>query len=118
MRDLIWTDATLELLFEQLVKRFGKFSTWKNETTPGGANDLRYAKFCKQFAEIVGIQSLDATSTMFRIATTATIHGKGPHDRAIAAALKAGFTTASDLSSSRPRRPSPYLKTLAPLLAA
>jgi hypothetical protein len=62
MRTIIWTKAAYELLYEQLVAKFGPHKSWATQSPEG------YKKFCKTFAELVGANSGDAVSHQIQYA--------------------------------------------------
>jgi hypothetical protein len=42
-REMIWTKTASELLYEQLVQRFGPYKTWRGQMPP---NRDEFERFC------------------------------------------------------------------------
>jgi hypothetical protein len=98
-----WTKAARELLFEELVKRFGKHSEWEFHTKPGHGLDRSFDNFCKTMSDVVGADGPDAVK--IQIAFGLPITGKstwkqghaGTAILCLAAAIEAGFISSTDV---------------------
>jgi hypothetical protein len=74
-RIVIWTEAARRLLYDQLVKRFGKLDSWPSQAGP--TDRSAFTKFCNDFAKLVNAESGDAVK--HQIAHAVGIHGDGTH---------------------------------------
>jgi hypothetical protein len=89
----IWTTVAYQLLYEQLVCRFGPHKDWASTHPPG------YWEFCAVFAELVGANSAQAVSHQIQFALgvrgDSEHHWKSGHARNailnMSAAFWAGF---------------------------
>jgi len=69
----IWTAAAHNLLYQELVKRFGKLPEWETNNRPGRGLDFEYDLFCESFAKIVGADSGDAVRQQIAFARQETL---------------------------------------------
>ena len=69
----IWTAAAHNLLYQELVKRFGKLPEWTTNNRPGRGLDLEYDLFCESFAKIIGADSGDAVKQQIAFARQETL---------------------------------------------
>ena len=63
MKDRIWTNASRQLLYESLVRKFGPHANWATRHSPYGRKDPRYPSFrafLEAFNVIVGAKSWKA----------------------------------------------------------
>src|SRR6266511_1559270 len=73
-RETIWTKAAYELLYKQLVQRFGPHKDWPGQTP---AKRKEFEQFCAIFAEVVGAKSARAVKIQIRFADR--INGHNEH---------------------------------------
>jgi hypothetical protein len=118
-RETIWTEAAYELLYEQLVRRFGPYKTWLGQRP---ANRDEFEQFCATFAEVVGAKSAEAVKMQIRFAVG--IDGPNEHRWRqgqartailnMAAAFHAGFIDNSHFPdlTARSSAPAPSLEML------
>src|SRR5262245_31643659 len=98
MNPPIWTGEARRLLYQQLTRQFGPYSTWAKVCSPGNGNDQAFGEFIEAFAKLIGAQSGRAVNHQIRFALphngqSTWING-GQVQTAIlnkAAALEAGF---------------------------
>ena len=57
MTPTIWSRTARDLLFEELVKQFGPYKTWKRAEYPSKAKQKEFVKFCVDIAALVGAKS-------------------------------------------------------------
>jgi hypothetical protein len=105
-KQVIWTAAARQLLFERLVAEFGPYSVWAGSGSPGRGLDKRYREFLEAFAIVTNANSADAVQhqIMFAVPVRGRAHWSGGHQRSavmnLAAALSAGFIVQADLPDS------------------
>jgi hypothetical protein len=100
VKQIIWTEAAHNFLYEGLVREFGQFHTW------GGYipnNHAHYKSFLEAVCVAVGCSSAEAVSHQIRFACpiSGPVLAQGGHRRNyilnLAAALRAGFIRDQDL---------------------
>jgi hypothetical protein len=83
MTPTIWSRTARDLLFEELVKQFGPYKTWKRAEYPSKAKQKEFVKFCVDIAVLVGAKSWRAVTHQIKFAvgvqsqngcTTGTLH--------------------------------------------
>jgi hypothetical protein len=101
----IWTDARRQMLFEELVERFGPYSQWEKGCKPGRGLDPAFDEFVATFAKLVGSGPLGVemqieiaggpcgSNKFYREA-----HNRKTHHEVAFFALRAGFIAAEQLS--------------------
>jgi hypothetical protein len=98
-----WTAAARQLLYEQLVSRFGPHGEWEARERPGRGHDESYEQFCNSFAQLIGAESARAVKHQISFAIPIQRGGirrwKQGHARSailnLAAAFEAGFVGAN-----------------------
>jgi hypothetical protein len=110
MSEVIWTNSALDLLFEQVTKRFGPYSAWVRPNNPHHVEDdvteLEFRKFLDAFANVVDAKSGDAVGMILMIAAKPKLsfkHGRG--EDILAAALRARFITVENVNITTERTP-------------
>lgn len=99
----IWTSTARDLLFQQLVDRFGPYSEWALDHSPGRGLEDEFENFLIVFAELIGASSPLAVEMQIAFATPVTNRAewRQGHVQAailnIAAALNAGFISNKEL---------------------
>jgi hypothetical protein len=102
-REKIWTKEARELLFSQLVDRFGPHASWEKHHSPGHGREGEFDTFCSAMAELVGAKSADAVKHQIAWGSPVTGRSRWNQSHAcnailnLAAALQFGFIKYSDL---------------------
>jgi len=121
----IWSRACLDLLFELVKKKFGAYSEWAGECVPGDDDtvdghrtNIEYAIFCRDFAKLVGAESVNAVGMkIVRFTLNKNLHGNASVAMATASALECGFLKTSEAWVGNPySRPSWYSTEMDSLL--
>jgi hypothetical protein len=92
----IWTPATTDMLFEQIVKRYGPYSDWEQANFPGRGLDQDYEEFRTHFAKVCGANSKDAVGMAIMVAAKPKL-AKDGNENILASALKYRFITVNDI---------------------
>lgn len=56
----VWTREAYDLLYRQLVLKFGPYNSWENITSPGKEQSAEFERFCELFAQTIGANSARA----------------------------------------------------------
>ena len=104
MNPKIWTKAAYELLYQQLMERFGPYSEWKSPSCPSEKQRDRLNFFCESFASLIGAKSGDAVKLRIIYAVDGVGTEEDPHQFAVMTqstcyALEAGFLKISSNAS-------------------
>jgi hypothetical protein len=99
----MWAEGpALELLFEQLTKRFGRRKTWESTEAPGRGRDAEFDRFCQTIAEAVSAEGEQAVKIQIRMTAWGverqSIISSSQRVRAIYWALHAGFIGEAELT--------------------
>jgi hypothetical protein len=97
----IWTPTTTDMLFEQIVKRYGPYSDWEKSNYPGRGLDQDYEEFRTAFAKVCGANSKDAVGMAIMIAAKPKLTSNGNED-IVASALKYRFVTVANIIGVEP----------------
>jgi hypothetical protein len=101
MSNLIWTPATSDMLFEQIVKRYGPYSDWERSNYPGRDLDQDYEEFRIAFAKVCNAKSEDAVGMAIMVAAKPKL-AKDGNENILASALKYRFITVNEILSVEP----------------
>jgi hypothetical protein len=95
--DLKWTNATLDLLFEQIVKRYGPHSEWEQPNWPGRGLTPAYKEFLASFAKVCDANSGDAVGMVIMLAAKPKLTNNRI-ESILASALRYGFINVSNIA--------------------
>jgi hypothetical protein len=112
-KPIIWSRAVRDLLFEELVERFGPYKDWEMQAAPSRRKRAEFDKFCASFADLVGAKSGEAVKHQIAWAIGVPMNSEHHWDSSqarnamlnMAAAFDAGFIRNRDFPELTARHP-------------